>query len=317
MRLDRMLRKQLPGLSLSAVYRYIRVGKIKVNGKKVKHDHRLQEGDSMAIYFTDDDITEQKKVLEEKVVNLVHTEFYRKNFNVIYEDERLLVCNKPSGLVVHGGTGHMRNDTLIDLALSHVQHTSKNKNAVLQTMLAHRIDRDTSGVILVAKDKQFLRDIQTSIRDRSIRKNYVAFCHGQPPEKKGVIDVAISRSQDDDHTMKMIIDESTGMRSISSYEVAYTRSGISKIAIDLHTGRTHQIRVHLAYLKCPIIGDERYGDPEKDAALFVNKTVPKRLYLHAEQIGFFYSELEREVNFAAPFPAAFLDMDRYLKSKER
>lgn len=302
-RVDRILRKALPQTALSAIYRFIRTGVVRVNGKRIKQNYRVQSGDTVAIQVREDALLPDKKHESKKVASLVHTDFYRENFSIIYEDESLLVCNKPVGIVVHGGTGHVKHDTLIDCAASYMRQKSK-KDRYIEPVLVHRLDRDTSGVILIAKNKQVLRKLHHHLREHAFEKRYVALCHGSPPDKKGAVDLSLVRTHERNRGMKVRVGKG-GVHSLSRYRVQKTRKNISHISIDLHTGRTHQIRVHMMHIGCPVIGDVRYGDKERDARLFQNPDIPHRLYLHAEQVSFHHPVLDRKVSFSAPLPDAF------------
>ncbi len=302
-RVDRILRKALAKVSLSAIYRFMRKGNIRVCGKRIKQGYRVKEGDVIEIMIPDSDIIPDNKETRNKVQSLVHTDFFRQNFNIIYEDETLLVCNKPAGIVVHSGTGHVKNDNLIDCAMSYVMHNSK-KGKYIEPILVHRLDRDTSGVILIAKNKQILRSLHHSFRNHELTKKYKALCHGIPSDKKGAINLSLVKTHERNSGMKVKVHKG-GIQSLSRYRVVTARKGISQLEIDLHTGRTHQIRVHLAYISCPVIGDVRYGNNERDTVLFKNKNIPHRLYLHAEQISFYHPDLGRQVTFTAILPETF------------
>lgn len=303
-RLDRILRKHMASTPLSLLYRSLRKGQIRVNGKKIKQQYRVAEGDVVTINITDLPPETIKKTQTNRVQSLFHTEFFKKNFNLVFEDEHLLVCNKPSGLVVHAGTGHQKNECLIDLAQSYILNKSKDKNT-REPQLVHRLDKDTSGIILIAKNKQILRALHTNLRNHTIKKQYIAFCHGIPNQKKGTIDLTLEKTHEPNNGMKVKVSKN-GVQSLSTFQVLRTRKHLSQLRIDLHTGKTHQIRVHLSHIGCPIIGDIRYGDNDFDAKLFSNSKIEKRLYLHSEQITFFHPDLNREVTFSAPIPQSFI-----------
>ena len=302
-RIDRILRKELASTSLSEIYSSIRKGNITVNGKRVRQNYRVKEGDIIKVNIGRAELTSDKKSTQKKILSLQHTEFFKQNFKIIYEDEWLLVCDKPAGLVVHAGTKHLKQDTLIDLAISYVKHTSGKKKFV-EPVLVHRLDRDTSGVILIAKNKRTLRYLHDNLRSNEFKKRYVALCHGIPSVKKGSIELSLVRTHERNRGMKVTVGEG-GLTSRSSFRLVKSYRRASKIEIDLHTGRTHQIRVHMAHLACPVIGDVRYGDREKDRLLFEKNRDLRRLYLHAEQLSFPHHGLERVVTFTAPVPADF------------
>ncbi len=302
-RIDRILRKHLATSSLSEIYRYLRRGNIRVNGKKVKQNYHLKTGDIIEANLPKAGLVKEKKEVPDKVVSLVHTDFFRQNFNLLFEDDDLLVCNKPVGLVVHSGTGHKKHDTLIDLAISYIKNSS-NKKEYHEPVLVHRLDRDTSGVILIAKNKRILRHLHRCIREHEIEKQYIALCHGGPRIKKGTIDLSLVKTHERNSGMKVRVQKG-GKKSLSSYKVIKSKNKISSIEIKLLTGRTHQIRVHMAHLSCPVIGDVRYGDSDRDHMLFKNRKVKQRLFLHAEQLSFYHPALKRQITFSAPVPKEY------------
>jgi 23S rRNA pseudouridine955/2504/2580 synthase len=300
-RLDRLLRKHLKLVALTNIYRLIRTGGVKVNGKSSKQDYRCKSGDCLTIAVHPAEAAPNADNPGRGVIDLVKTDFFRRNFSVIFEDEVLLVCNKPTGLVVHGGSGHQSHDTLLDLAESHCIQSAPKGRPPAQPLLVHRLDRDTSGVILLAKDKRLLRFLHESIRSRTFSKEYTALCWGRPPANTGEITAALARDYDyDDGTMVRVSDD--GKESHSSYRVVARTKDATRIAVSIHTGRTHQIRVHMAHLACPVIGDIRYGDNARDEQFFRDHTGLKRLCLHASTLSFFYPPLKRVVTFEAPEP---------------
>lgn len=302
-RIDRILRKELASVSLSEIYSSIRKGTIRVYGKRVKQNYRVKTGDTIEVNRGRAELISEKKSSIKKIPFFWHTECFKKYFRIIYEDEWLLVCDKPAGLVVHAGTKHLKQDTLIDLAKSYMKHTSGEKT-LIEPVLVHRLDRDTSGVILIAKDKSTLRFLHSNLRDNEFNKRYVALCHGHPSEKKGSIELPLIRTHEHNRGMKVTVGEG-GLTSRSSFRLVESYKKASLIEIDLHTGRTHQIRVHMAHITCPVIGDVRYGDREKDHALFEKNRKFRRLYLHAEQLSFPHPGLDRIVTFTAPVPEGF------------
>lgn len=313
-RLDRILRKRLALTSLSDIYRLIRTGSIKVNGRKRKENYRLQEGDIISVPLPDAEVVAANKS-DHSLARLADTDYFRKNFQLVFEDEHLLVCNKPANVVVHSGTGHGRKDTLIDLATAYLVKNRK-KNEYPDPALVHRLDKDTSGVILIAKDKTTLRFLHTKLRERDIDKRYIAFCHGRPEKRKGVIEAGLIRNHQQRDGTKITV-SSQGQKARSIYECTGYHNGISRVEIRLETGRTHQIRVHMAHIGCPVVGDIRYGDVSLDDHLFGRQGIQKRLYLHARQISFFHSYLNREVTFATPEPESFTRLWKTLSSQLR
>ncbi len=295
-RLDRLLKKEMKGIPLSLLFRHLRKGNIKVNGKKKKQDYRLSEGDEIKLFIKPEELNIENS---ETKLPSINTPFFKKNFKVIYEDDSILVCNKPSGLVVHPGSGHKGSDTLVHLANAYMQ--SKGGG---EATLVHRLDRDTSGVILLAKNKRILRTLNTQLREHEMKKIYIALCHGIFKERKGTINLELERTSSENSGMKMKVKKG-GVQSLSKYKVISSRHRISKVEVELHTGKTHQIRVHMNHLGNPILGDVRYGDHERDQRVLSDKD--KRLYLHADTLSFYHPEYRREVTFNAPLPKEFLN----------
>ncbi|MBD3390870.1 MAG: RluA family pseudouridine synthase [Chitinivibrionales bacterium] len=302
-RLDRWLRRRLKLKSLSEIYQLIRRGGVKVNGKKKKESYRLKEGDRLDLSVSATELSTSADALPPTAAGLAGTRFFERNFKLIYEDDNLLVCDKPTGLVVHAGTGHLKQDSLIDLAAAYLARRPGGSER--RPYLVHRLDRDTSGVLLIAKNRRTLGALHDAFRGHALDKEYVALCHGRPTPESGVVDVGLVRDFDRHDGTKVQVSK-RGRRSVSRYRTVGTRGPCSRVAIELATGRTHQIRVHMAHLSCPVVGDVRYGDKARDRRLFENEPARvKRLYLHASRISFYYSALRRMVTFEAEEPAAF------------
>ncbi|MBD3420834.1 MAG: RluA family pseudouridine synthase [Chitinivibrionales bacterium] len=303
-RLDRLVRKRLKLSSLAHIYRLIRTGELRVNGRKAAQNYRLQAGDAIEVNVDPAMLVTSDLSQRDSIKKLVNTTFFTRNFNIIFEDESLIACDKPAGLAVHPGTAHQHHDTLIELAQSYM--LSKSKNAA-EPVLAHRLDKDTSGVILVAKSRRVVRVLHSSFASRNIDKRYVAMCHGAPPELKGNVELDLKRVHQRHKGTKMQV-AGCGKASRSSYEVMQTSHGISCVAIRLYTGRTHQIRIHLQHLGAPIIGDDRYGDLKRDARVMQHRNSCRRLYLHAASLRLPHPETGAPIELTAPLPVEFDDL---------
>jgi 23S rRNA pseudouridine955/2504/2580 synthase len=306
-RLDRVVRKSLPLMSLSGIYALIRKGGVRVSGRRVRQDYRLQGGDLLEIAVDGSERAEPQTDTRGEVARLVNTVFFKRNFKVLYEDRDFLACNKPAGLVVHPGTGHLRYDTLIDLAEAYLRAggkiTSRDEIAP-----AHRLDRDTSGVIVIAKNKPALRRIHEAIRKGAIVKHYTAICHSRPPENEGEIAVKLVRGRDGrgETTMHVAGPGERGDFSRSRYRVAAFEHGLSRLEVLLDTGKTHQIRIHCAHAGAPIVGDTRYGDAVLDKALYGRRTgMAQRLYLHAQKFVAPAMNGGKKLSVTAPLPDEF------------
>jgi 23S rRNA pseudouridine955/2504/2580 synthase len=302
-RFDRILRKKLALMSLSDIYRLIRTGRCRVNGKKTTQDYRVRANDVVELDVDPSELSMSGSVGKEVQTGLTRTGFYKRNLKIIYEDDDLLACNKPPNLVVHPGTGHGKGETLIDLVTAYLSAKARGKESP-DPVLVHRIDRDTSGIILIAKNKRVLRYLHTHFRDHQIDKKYVAICHGRPQKSKGTIEVGLVKTVEPNSGLKMRVDED-GVFSQSDYSIVHTTGKLSLLQISLKTGKTHQIRVHLAHIGCPIVGDIRYGTQVLDQALFAKKGVMRRLYLHAASIAFVHPLDNKKLTLSAPQPDEF------------
>jgi 23S rRNA pseudouridine955/2504/2580 synthase len=300
-RIDRILRKKCTLLPLSTIYMLFRKGKVRISGKKVAQDYRCSEGDLLDVDVDKAEMTAPKESGDGDS-SLVKTSFFRKNFLVLFEDTCLLACNKPSGLVVHPGTGHEQHDTLIDLATAYLHQPKKSIPQGDEIALVHRLDRDTSGVILIAKNKRTVRLLHETFKERSIVKEYRAICHGRPPEYEGTISLTLSRMHERNDGMKMIVGDE-GQLAQSRYQILTYENNLSNIAVFLETGKTHQIRVQMSHVGAPIVGDVRYGDAQKDAKVLERKL--RRLYLHAYRLSFRHPVTHKPLTIEAPVPTDF------------
>ncbi len=304
-RADRVVRKRLPLMPLSAIYMLFRKGKVLAGDRKIRQDYRLCFGEILQI-----DVSEAEVAIPEapeaSLRQLAGTSFYRKNFSIIYEDDNLLACNKPPGLVVHPGSGHTSHDSLIELAIAYLL-TKDGIPEGEEPALVHRLDRDTSGVILISKNKRTVRLLHEAFRSRKIVKEYRAICHHRPPEYEGTVTVTLSRTHERDRGMKMrVAGEGEGEVARSSYRITEYHKGLSNVTVFLETGKTHQIRVQMAHLGSPIVGDVRYGDSALDSKLFGG--VRPRLYLHAYCLTLHHPVTGKKVSIKAPVPHEFSEL---------
>ena len=302
-RLDRFLRKRLALRTLSDIYRMIRTGFARINGKRVKENYRLQEGDTIELRMNEAELSSGKQENEQALADLSKTEFFKRNLKIVYEDESLIACDKPPHLVVHPGTGHEGHATLIDLVKSYML-TKGKRDADTDPVLVHRLDRDTSGIILIAKNKAVVRKLHALLRGHELTKKYLAVCHGAPPKQQGFVEADLIKTLERNEGTKMRVGEN-GLYSKTEYKVAKRGQGLSKLELTIVTGRTHQIRVHMAHIGCPIVGDVRYGDAEKDRHLFSKSGVVRRLYLHAGVISFIHPKDGRRLTLTVLEPDEF------------
>ena len=260
-RLDKFLTKALPLLPQSLLYKYLRTKRIKVNGKRGDIAYRLAPGDVVELYIGDEFFAPEDDPLA----------FLRAgtDLNIVYEDDHLLAVDKPAGLVVHqdeSGTP----DTLIGRVLRYLYQSGQfvpDKEQSFTPALCHRIDRNTSGLVLCAKDAATLRVMNEKIRDREITKRYRCLVLGTPAPAHAVKKAFLVR--DEDTRQVRVYDRPVpgGRTAVTEYTVLESRGDLSLLEVVLHTGRTHQIRAHMAYLGHPLAGDAKYGTAKENKGL--------------------------------------------------
>jgi len=297
-RLDRFLRLRLPHAPLSLIFRLIRTGGARVDGRRVPGSHRLAAGDQVETQIDAGEAAgdSRSRVDPSRIVDSV---FFQRSFRVVFEDEAVLACDKPPGLVVHPGSGHTRGDSLVELADAYLARRGGGR-----AWLVHRIDRDTSGLILLAKGRQALLPLTEALRRGGMRKTYALVCHGRPAQSHGRLETRLVRTYGRNTGAKMVVADE-GQEARSTYRVVRTRGGVSMLDVTLETGRTHQIRVQMAHLGCPIAGDVRYGNAELDERLFRDRTLERRLYLHARALAFPHPLTGETIALDVPPPESF------------
>lgn len=286
-RIDNFLRTELPGVPKGRVYRLLRRGEVRVNGGRIKAEYKLQEGDEVRIPPARIN-TGAPAPPENKAAAMLDT--------VLYEDKQVLVINKPAGVAVHGGSGISHG--VIEL-LRHARPDLKDLS------LVHRIDRETSGCLVLAKRRSALRELHERFREGQVTKNYLALVIGDWQYGEQDIDVPLlvdNRKGGE----RYVIASDKGKSAQTRVSLSRTYGVYSLLQCAPATGRTHQIRVHLQHTGHPIAGDERYGDPEanKQAKQFGLK----RLFLHAQSIAF-ADNSGNEQHFTAPLAD---DLERFL-----
>ena len=247
LRLDKFLAEQALPLSRSQIQSLIKEGKVTVNRLPSKSSHRVVAGDKVSIVVPEQ---EPLKVLPEDIP-----------LDILYEDEELLIVNKPPGMVVHPAAGHY-SGTLVNGLLFHCPHLS-TINGPLRPGIVHRLDRDTSGVLMVAKTDEAHLDLARQIKERSIKRKYLALVEGKCELDEGTIEAPLGR-----HILKrkeMAVRHQGGRFALTHYRVLERFKAATLLEITLATGRTHQIRVHLTYIGHPVVGDKTYG--KKDLKL--------------------------------------------------
>ncbi|HLD12954.1 MAG TPA: RluA family pseudouridine synthase [Candidatus Nanoarchaeia archaeon] len=280
LRFDKYLRRTLKHASLGMIYEFIRKGNVLVNNKKQKQNYRLQTNDEL-IYT----------IPIENFLASTKKPAYKQRFTILFEDQDLLIVNKPAGLASHGGTGI--TDNLIAEARTYL------KDITSQSSLAHRLDRGTSGIVIIAKNKTALRSINQALKRRDVNKTYLALVEGtmQPPQ--GTLTHKLERIKED-FTTKIITSEQ-GKIAKTSYQTLKNYPQHTLVKLQLHTGRMHQLRAQLTITGHPIVGDNIYGKEEQPM---------KRLFLHASQLSFQHPTTGKTISLSAPLPP---ELETFLK----
>lgn len=281
MRLDKYLSAQFPEQTRSFLQKLIKDGEVLVNKKQVKSGYSLSVGDEVSV-----NIPEPKELdIEPQEMDL----------EIVYEDEDVILINKPKGMVVHPAPGHTK-DTLVNGLLYHCKDHLSGINGVARPGIVHRIDRDTTGILIVCKNDLAHQSIAAQLKEHSITRRYRALVHGNLKDDQGTIEGSIGRHPVD--RKKMAINERNGKPAVTRYTVLERFGSYTLIECVLETGRTHQIRVHMASTGHPLVGDEVYG-PAK---------CPFKLQgqcLHAMILGFIHPRTGEYMEFSAPLPEYF------------
>ncbi len=292
-RLDNFLIKRLKGVPKTHVYRVIRSGEVRVNKGRASADTRLALGDEVRV--------PPVRVSGHAPGQPDARPAPAREFPVVMEDDWLLVINKPAGVAVHGGSG---------VSSGVIEQLRQARPQARFLELVHRLDKETSGLLLIAKKRQALVALQEQFRQRETGKTYAALVSGAWPRNKKVIDVALHKYLDaaGERRVRVVDDDhEEGRRSITLVQVRQCFAGYSLLDVTIKTGRTHQIRVHLASQGQPIVGDEKYGDFALNKSLARGEAVPgqrfERMFLHAARLRFEHPENGGVIELLAPLPA--------------
>lgn len=286
-RLDKYVSTKEENLSRTQVQLLIKDGNILVNDQKIKTNYKCQENDKITIEIPDP-------------VEL-NVEAEEMNLDIYYEDEDVLVVNKPKGMVVHPAPGHTTG-TLVNGLMAHCKDLS-GINGVMRPGIVHRIDKDTSGLLMVAKNDLAHEGLVQQLVDKTVTRKYSAIVHGVISHNHGTIDAPIGRDKKDRQSMTVVSD---GKNAVTHFEVVETFKDFTFVECQLETGRTHQIRVHMKYIGHPLAGDPKYG-PKKTLELGGQA-------LHAGVLGFIHPRSKEYIEFTAPLPQYFTDLLTKLKN---
>ncbi len=284
-RLDNFLIRHLKGVPKTHVYRIIRSGEVRVNKGRASADTRIVAGDKVRL--------PPVRISDKVAAKLEHPAPARE-FPVLLEDEHLIAVDKPAGVAVHGGSG---------VSFGVIEQLRQARPAAKFLELVHRLDRETSGILLVAKKRSALTHLQDQFRERETGKTYLALVIGAWPASNKVIDLPLHKylQADGERRVKVVAkDDPDGMRSITLVKVAKRMDNFTLLEVTIKTGRTHQIRVHLASQGHPIAGDDKYGDFELNRAL--QKRGLKRMFLHAWRLQFNHPASAERIELMSPLP---------------
>ena len=297
-RLDNFLIRHLKGVPKTHVYRIIRSGEVRVNKGRASADTRIEMGDVVRL---------PPVRISDKVAEKAARPAPGREFPLLLEDDALMAIDKPAGVAVHGGSG---------VSFGVIEQLRQARPLAKLLELVHRLDRETSGILLVAKKRSALKHLQDQFRERETGKTYLALVQGSWPEKLKVIDSALHKYllPDGERRVKLTTNEDPdGMRSITLVKVAERLVGCTLLEVTIKTGRTHQIRVHLASQGHPIAGDDKYGDFEWNKSL--QKQGLKRMFLHAWRLQFTHPATSKRIELKSSLPPELQLYVNHAKSK--
>ncbi len=310
-RLDRFVRKYLPGAPLGGIFKMLRTGKIKVNSKKKDQTYRLETWDEISFWLTDTEIEWWRLLKNANENKKDETPAINENkkilLEILYEDEYLMVVNKPHGINVHAGDHKTTEPNIIDQVQDYL--SGRYDSLTFRPALVHRIDRDTSGCLLIAKDKSALEILLKELQSHDMEKIYHAIVLGTPIKRQDTIRARLLRVDNAKNEAKVRIDE-RGQSAITHYtvlETLMTHQIFSLLECRIETGRTHQIRVHMAHIWCPVLGDKAYGDPSINSYIRRDLGITRQL-LHARSLTFLHPHTRKYLCVEAPYPLDFLSM---------
>ena len=297
-RLDAFLRRQFPDLSRGAIQRLIEGGHLTINDQPTKATHTPRAGEVVRIEFP-----EAKPALAQPE-NIP--------LEILFEDQSLLVLNKPAGIVVHPAAGNEAH-TLVNALLHHCAGELSGIGGVARPGIVHRLDKETSGCLVVAKNDETHIALSAQFAGRIVTKFYLALVCGVVPRDEGQIRAAIARHPT--HRKRMAVsDADAGRPAHTSYRVIERLNGATLMEAELHTGRTHQIRVHFQHLGFPIAGDTTYGQRQTNRLAELTRYQAPRVLLHAHKLAFIHPRTGQKVESTAPIPADMEDALQFLRS---
>jgi 23S rRNA pseudouridine1911/1915/1917 synthase len=297
-RLDTFLRRQFPAVSRGAFQRLIEQGYIRVNGRTTKATHSPRAGETVEVEWPE---ARPAEAQPEQIP-----------LDILFEDEALLALNKPAGLVVHPAAGHEEH-TLVNALLHHCAGQLSGIGGVARPGIVHRLDKETSGCMVVAKNDDTHLALCTQFAGRQVEKVYHAIVCGVLPRDEGNIRAAIARHPT--HRKRMAVrDDEHARAAHTSYRVLERLNEATLVEALLHTGRTHQIRVHFQFLGHPLVGDDTYGQRQNRRLAELTRYEAPRVMLHAHKLAFIHPRSGKKLSFIAPRPEDMDDALRFLKA---
>ncbi|WP_247234575.1 RluA family pseudouridine synthase [Telluribacter sp. SYSU D00476] len=303
MRLDKYLSLHVPNATRTKIQTGIETEAVKVNDKPTKASYKIKPGDVITLSLPEP--PRDTEIIPEDIL-----------LDILYEDDELVIVNKPAGMVVHPAHGNW-NGTLVNALVYHFQHLPTSRNGEIRPGLVHRIDKDTSGLLVIAKTEYAMTHLAKQFFDHTIERTYYALVWGEPKEAKGTITGHIGRSPKDRRVMAVFPDGSQGKHSVTHYEILKPLRYVSLIKCNLETGRTHQIRAHMQYLGHPLFSDATYGGDKirrgttsGSYKAFVEncfQIIPRQA-LHAKSLGFVHPRTKEWVQFETDLPQDFKDV---------
>jgi 23S rRNA pseudouridine1911/1915/1917 synthase len=287
-RLDIFLREKIPAISRGTIQRLLAEGRIQVNGRAAKPTHHPRAGEVISIDWPE--ARPDRAQAEDIPLNILH------------EDDDLLVLNKPPGLVVHPAAGHAEH-TLVNALLHHCAGQLSGIGGVARPGIVHRLDKETSGCLVVAKNDAAHLKLSEQFAGRQVLKIYQAIVCGRMPRTEGEINAAIARHPT--HRKRMTIVKTGGREARTSYRTLEQWKDAARVEVRLHTGRTHQIRVHLEHLGCPVLGDLVYGKRQNARLKEATGYIAPRQLLHAAKLGLIHPRTQKRMTFEAALPEDF------------
>lgn len=282
-RLDKFLTEVLPDASRAQLQSWIKDGHVTVNGSPSKVNYKVKQEDRIEVVIPE---VVEMEILPEDIP-----------LDIYYEDDDVIMVNKPKGMVVHPAAGHF-SGTLVNALLYHCKDSLSGINGVARPGIVHRIDKDTSGLLMVAKNDEAHKSLVKQLQNKTVTRKYIALVHGDIPHEKGTIDAPIGRDPQD--RQKMTVIDENAREAVTHFNVLERFDDYTLIECILETGRTHQIRVHMKYIGFPLVGDPKYG---KRKTLDIGGQA-----LHAAALGFTHPRTNEYIERTAPLPTYYQEL---------